>query len=82
MLYHLRIFNVYGKGQLAELDVITRFAERLSKGLPPIIHGDGRQTRDFISVDDVVDGIMLSIRAMEDEQKNRNKIGLPSSSII
>jgi UDP-glucose 4-epimerase len=61
----LRIFNVYGVGQASEADVITRFAKRLSIGQPPLIHGDGMQTRDFISVDDVVDSIILSTRAME-----------------
>jgi len=50
----LRIFNVYGNGQASETDVITRFIARLSRGLPPIIYGDGLHTRDFISVHDVV----------------------------
>lgn len=49
----LRIFNVYGLGQVSESDVVTKFARRLSKGLPPVIYVDGRHTRDFISVDDV-----------------------------
>jgi UDP-glucose 4-epimerase len=44
----LRIFDVYGDGQPSEVDVITKFAARLSKGLTPIIYGDGLQTRDFI----------------------------------
>jgi UDP-glucose 4-epimerase len=72
----LRIFNVYGIGQANEADVITKFAKSLSIGQPPIIHGDGIQTRDFISVDDVVDAIILSTRAMEDVE---NKVtALPS----
>jgi len=72
----LRIFNVYGKGQASEADVITRFAKRLSIGQPPVIYGDGMQTRDFISVDDVVDAIILSTRSMEDVE---NKLtALPS----
>jgi UDP-glucose 4-epimerase len=66
----LRIFDVYGGGQPSEADVITNFAARLSKGLSPIIYGDGLQTRDFISIDDVVDGILLSIRAMEEVENN------------
>jgi nucleoside-diphosphate-sugar epimerase len=44
----LRIFDVYGDGQPSEADVITRFAVRLSKGISPVIYGDGLQTRDFI----------------------------------
>ena len=69
----LRIFNVYGKGQTDESDVITKFASRLSNGLSPIIYGDGKQTRDFISVADVTDAFLLSIRAMEKSNNNYNK---------
>jgi UDP-glucose 4-epimerase len=61
----LRIFNVYGVDNVNQTDVISRFSARLSKGLPPIIRGDGKHTRDFISVDDVSDGILLSIKAMD-----------------
>jgi UDP-glucose 4-epimerase len=77
----LRIFNVYGNGQVSESDVVTKFARRLSKGLPPIIYGDGEHTRDFISVDDVADAILLSIRAME-ERKNNNNYNLSSSPVF
>jgi UDP-glucose 4-epimerase len=62
----LRIFNVYGQRQHNETDVISKFAARLSNGLPPIIYGDGTQTRDFVSVDDVVNGILLSIKRLDD----------------
>ena len=61
----LRIFNVYGCGQTSESDVITRFAKRLSKGQPPVINGEGAQTRDFISVEDVVDAFISSVTIME-----------------
>jgi len=58
----LRFFNVYGEGQTLEYaGVITKFAERLSNGLRPIIYGDGRQTRDFVSVRDAVDAILLAL---------------------
>ena len=61
----LRIFNVYGADNLSQSDVISRFSARLSKGLPPIIHGEGKHTRDFVSVDDVTESILSSIKAME-----------------
>jgi len=55
----LRLFNVYGPGQSTEYaGVITRFIERLSRGEPPIIFGDGNQTRDFIHIADVVDAVI------------------------
>lgn len=57
----LRFFNVYGENQNpAYAGVITRFIERLSRKLPPIIYGDGGQTRDFISVNDVVRAIEIA----------------------
>ena len=52
----LRYFNVYGPGQPAHSPysgVITRFLDRAARGLPLEIHGDGGQSRDFVSVDDV-----------------------------
>jgi UDP-glucose 4-epimerase len=74
----LRIFNVYGKGQVGEADVISKFAARLSKGLPPVIYGDGTHTRDYIAVDDVVDGILLSISRMEErDNKSDNHLSSP-----
>lgn len=69
----LRIFNVYGEGQSPDYaGVITAFIERLSKGLPPIIYGDGTQTRDFIFVQDVVDAIILAAK-----QSNKEKMSAP-----
>jgi len=54
----LRLFNVYGPGQNPEYaGVITKFMERLVKNEPPVIYGDGGQTRDFIHVADVVQAI-------------------------
>ncbi|MFC7300810.1 SDR family NAD(P)-dependent oxidoreductase [Cognatiluteimonas weifangensis] len=52
----LRYFNVYGAGQPADSPysgVITRFLDRLARGLPLQINGDGEQSRDFVHVDDV-----------------------------
>lgn len=61
----LRIFNVYGDILQNNQDVITKFAKTLSNGLPPVIYGRGDQTRDYISVNDVVEAISLSIRLMK-----------------
>lgn len=62
----LRIFNVYGKGQSQEYaGVITKFLERISKNEPLEIFGDGLQTRDFVSINDVVNSIHNSISKIE-----------------
>jgi nucleoside-diphosphate-sugar epimerase len=44
--------------------VITQFINRLKLGKPPIIYGDGKQTRDFVYVEDVVEA---SIRALNSQ---------------
>jgi UDP-glucose 4-epimerase len=77
----LRIFNVYGIGQESETDVISRFAGRLSKGLPPIIYGDGSQTRDFISVNDVADAFLLSVKAIDSNSYDEELELLPIFNI-
>ena len=52
----LRLFNVYGKGQTDEYaGVITKFVESIKKNNSLIIYGDGNQTRDFISIEDVIE---------------------------
>jgi len=53
----LRLFNVYGPrqdGASPYSGVISAFCARLSRGAPITIWGDGRQTRDFVYVRDVV----------------------------
>lgn len=59
----LRYFNVYGPRQTAGqyAGVISRFFDRLRKKLPPVIYGDGEQTRDFVYVDDVVEATVLAL---------------------
>ena len=54
----LRYFNVFGPRQDPKSEyaaVVPRFTTRLLAGLPPIIFGDGEQTRDFTFVRNVVD---------------------------
>ena len=72
----IRIFNVFGEGGYA--GVITKFAERLLAGLPPVIYGNGNQTRDFIFVDDVVSAIVLSA-AVADKKQEEKSASYPSS---
>jgi nucleoside-diphosphate-sugar epimerase len=60
----LRYFNVYGSRQAfasSYSGVITSFINRLLKNQPPIVNGDGKQTRDFVHVDDVVSANLLAL---------------------
>jgi len=59
----LRYFNVYGPRQDPNSQyaaVIPRFIQRVSEGNPPIIFGDGEQTRDFTFVKDAVEANILA----------------------
>jgi len=70
----LRIFNAYGDSQVGNESVIAKFAKRLSMGLAPIIHGTGSQKRDFISINDIVNAMLLSIKVMEDEDARLDSV--------
>ena len=56
----LRPFNVYGPGQVGE-GALRTFINRALKNEPLEIHGDGTQIRAWCYVDDMIDGVMLSI---------------------
>jgi UDP-glucose 4-epimerase len=55
----LRMFSVYGPGQSFSnpyQGVLGIFSGNLLRGEPITIYGDGEQTRDFVYIDDIVDG--------------------------
>ena len=57
--YGLRYFNVFGRRQDpngAYAAVIPKFLKLLMKGERPVIHGDGKQSRDFTYIDNVIEG--------------------------
>ena len=59
----LRIFAAYGPGEEKKQNlssVINLFLDDVSKNNVPVIFGDGKQTRDFIYIEDVVTGILNS----------------------
>lgn len=59
----LRYGNVYGPRQTpkGEGGVVAVFLERLKNKQPLFIHGDGRQTRDFVYVKDVVKANLAAV---------------------
>ena len=62
----LRYFNVFGPRQDPSnqyAGVIAAFAARMLRGRPPVIFGDGRQSRDFVFVGDVVKANLLAAGA-------------------
>jgi dTDP-L-rhamnose 4-epimerase len=62
----LRFFNIYGPGQALSnpyTGVAAIFASRLLNGRRPLVFEDGQQSRDFIHVSDIVQGILLSLES-------------------
>lgn len=54
----LALASVYGDRQRADAGVVAAFRAAATSGTPPRITGDGRQTRDFLFVDDAVDALV------------------------
>lgn len=62
----IRYFNVFGPRQAPDSPysgVISLFIKAFLNGQAPLIHGDGRQTRDFTYVTNVVDGVLRAATA-------------------
>lgn len=62
----LRFFNVFGPRQDPSSEysaVIPRFVNRMLAGVPPTVFGNGRQTRDFTYVQNVVDACVAGMTA-------------------
>ncbi len=62
----LRYFNVFGPHQDPRSEyaaVIPRFISSVLNGEPPLMYGDGAQTRDFTFVQDVVDANLLAMES-------------------
>ena len=76
--YGLRYFNVFGKRQDpngAYAAVIPKFLKQLMNGERPTINGDGRQSRDFTYVDNVVEGNLRACLASSDAAGEAYNIG-------
>jgi UDP-glucose 4-epimerase len=61
----LRYANVYGPRQSAkgEAGVVAIFLSLMLAGKPPVINGDGRQTRDYVYVGDVVAANLAALQS-------------------
>ncbi len=59
----LRFFNAYGPRQSPDSPyaaAIPKFIQAMLAGEPATIHGDGRQTRDFVYVRDIVEAMLMA----------------------
>ena len=68
----IRFYNVYGPGELVDSHmaaVIGLWRAAVKNGTPILIHGDGKQRRDFTHINDIVDGL---IRIAESDEKHED----------
>lgn len=70
----LRYHSVYGPRQRPDM-AIRKWTQQLFENKPPIIYGDGEQTRDFTYIDDIVEGTLKAaeIDGVEGETFNLGK---------
>ncbi|HWP82295.1 MAG TPA: NAD-dependent epimerase/dehydratase family protein [Bacteroidota bacterium] len=63
----LRYANIYGPRQNphGEAGVVAIFCNKMLKGEQPIINGDGKQTRDYTFVEDVVRANVLALKSKD-----------------
>ena len=76
--YGLRYFNVFGRRQDpngAYAAVIPKFLKQLMNGEQPTINGDGKQSRDFTYVDNVIEGNLRACLASSDAAGEAYNIG-------
>jgi UDP-glucose 4-epimerase len=59
----LRFSNVYGPNCDHKRSVVAEFLRRALRGKPLVIYGNGRQTRDFLHVDDVCRAVQIALRS-------------------
>ncbi len=76
----MRIFNTYGP-RMNEFDgrVVSNFLFQALRGKPLTVYGEGKQTRSFCYIDDLVEGMM---RLMEGEHIGPINIGNPNEFTI
>lgn len=68
----LRIFNAYGPGQripVSHPPIIPNFLRNALSNSSVVIHGDGKQTRDYIYIDDLVNAMVSSASAVGVDQE-------------
>ncbi|MET4045471.1 UDP-glucuronate decarboxylase [Bradyrhizobium sp. RT6a] len=72
-----RIFNTYGpRMQLNDGRVVSNFIVQALTGRPITIYGDGKQTRSFCYVDDLIDGL-VRLMGTSDEITGPTNLGNP-----
>ncbi len=78
----LRYFNVYGPRMDIHgvyTEVLVRWMERIAAGLPPVIHGTGAHTMDFVYIGDVARANILAASAEASDEAFNVASGVETS---
>ena len=75
---NLRYFTVYGPRMRPNM-AITNFTSRCLNGEPPVIYGDGEQSRDFTYIDDIVDA---NVALLDDDTADGETMNVGSTGTI
>jgi UDP-glucose 4-epimerase len=59
----LRFSNVYGPRSFHKGSVVAAFMRQILKGRPLTVYGDGSQVRDYVFVEDLVEGVSRALQA-------------------
>ena len=81
----LRYFNVYGPKQNIKSEysaVIPIFISSILKNKMPSIYGNGKQTRDFIFIDDIIDANLLAMNTEIDADNVFNVATATETSLL
>ncbi|MFC6757181.1 MULTISPECIES: SDR family oxidoreductase [Haloarcula] len=74
----LRYFTVYGPRMRPNM-AISNFVSRCMNGEPPVIYGDGMQTRDFTFIEDVVEA---NVTLLEEDAADGRAVNIGSTDNI
>lgn len=80
-MIQLRFFTVYGPRQRPDL-AIHKFTRLISEDQQIPFYGDGTTARDYTYIDDIIDGIVKSVRYLENHSGVYEVLNLGESQVI
>lgn len=80
-MIQLRFFTVYGPRQRPDL-AIHKFTKLISENQEIPFYGDGSTARDYTYIDDIIDGVVKSIKYLENHGKTYEIVNLGESEVV
>lgn len=77
----LRFFTVYGERQRPDL-AIHKFTKMISEGNPIPFYGDGTSRRDYTYIEDIVNGVLMSLNYVENHENIYEILNIGESRTI